>query len=322
MGEFFLPPLLTHLNTHMNYLILTPDGVGSTILQRLITMTLYMEKHNVMNTHELTNGIEIQNGVAGKNFDLEYTQSLKKITDILQQSHKQTALVSRVAKYHLDSRNDPIRDCEEFYQFLNNFFERKIMCVRENIFEYAMSWSIRERSGVLNVYSRQDRTKVSQVTDVDETYFLQKCQEYVNYQTWIEKNFPKLEKVSYESILKDGDAVMEKLTGHKNTFENHTGMPLSSIIEKEYDFLKNSFDSVSDPVEVKGLVKYRLMCKELNRKGIVKGVPLKNTTLTDKKKQIKNFDVCLDKFYGFAKNHNWIDQSHATYDFWNGTHIC
>ena len=66
MGEFFLPPLLTHLNTHMNYLILTPDGVGSTILQRLITMTLYMEKHNVMNTHELTNGIEIQNGVAGK----------------------------------------------------------------------------------------------------------------------------------------------------------------------------------------------------------------------------------------------------------------
>ena len=206
----------------MNYLILTPDGVGSTILQRLITMTLYIEKHNVMNTHELTNGIEMQNGVAGKNFDLAYTQSLKQITEILQHSHKQTALVSRVAKYHLDYRNDPIGDCQDFYQFLNNFFEKKIMCVRENIFEYAMSWSIRDRSGVLNVYSREDRAKVSKVTEVDEIYFLQKCQEYVNYHTWIEKNFPGLEKVSYESILKDCDAVMERLTGHKNTFKNKT----------------------------------------------------------------------------------------------------
>ena len=32
----------------MNYLILTPDGVGSTILQRLITMTLYLENCDVM----------------------------------------------------------------------------------------------------------------------------------------------------------------------------------------------------------------------------------------------------------------------------------
>lgn len=306
----------------MNYLILTPDGVGSTILQRLITMTLYIEKHNVMNTHELTNGIEMQNGVAGKNFDLAYTQSLKQITDILQHSHKQTALVSRVAKYHLDYRNDPIGDCEDFYQFLNNFFEKKIMCVRENIFEYAMSWSIRDRSGVLNVYSREDRAKVSKVTEVDEIYFVQKCQEYVNYHTWIEKNFPGLEKVSYESILKDCDAVMERLTGHKNTFKNKTGITLSSIIEKEYDLLKDNFENVSDSTETKSLIRYRLLCKELNTKGIVRGVPLKNTTLIDKKKQIKNFDACLDKFYGFAKNHNWIDQSNATYDFWNGKHIC
>ena len=41
----------------MNILILTPDGVGSTILQRLLTMTLYLEKIKVVNTHELTNGL-------------------------------------------------------------------------------------------------------------------------------------------------------------------------------------------------------------------------------------------------------------------------
>ena len=43
----------------MNVLILTPDRVGSTLLQRLITV--YMNMHNfdqpVINLHELTNGL-------------------------------------------------------------------------------------------------------------------------------------------------------------------------------------------------------------------------------------------------------------------------
>ena len=71
----------------MNYLILTPDGVGSTILQRLLTMALYLENYTVQNTHELTNGIELDNGIAVKNFDLRYSQSLGKIANILHDSH-------------------------------------------------------------------------------------------------------------------------------------------------------------------------------------------------------------------------------------------
>ena len=43
----------------MNVLILTPDAVGSTLLQRLIT--IYMQFHSydrpVINLHELTNGL-------------------------------------------------------------------------------------------------------------------------------------------------------------------------------------------------------------------------------------------------------------------------
>ena len=50
-------------------------------------------------------------------------------------------------------------------------------------------------------------------------------------------------------------------------------------------------------------------------------MPMKNTTLSDKKMQIKNFDNCLTIFYKFAKQHNWIDQSKATYDFWNGKNV-
>lgn len=306
----------------MNYLVLTPDGVGSTILQRLITMTLYLEKHNVVNIHELTNGLELKNGIATKNFDLKYTQSLGEITSILCDSQVQTSLVSRLAKYHLDYRKDPANDCQDFYRFLHKHFGKKIMCVRENIFEYAMSWSIRNKSGVLNVYGKEDRTKVSQVSEVDENYFIQKCQHYVKYMEWIEHNFPKVETVSYENIVKDSDAVMQKLTGYRNTFTNKVGLPLSSILSKEYDFLRNNSENSLSNDESRALVRYRIVCNEMLHKNIIIGAPLKNTTLTDKKKQIKNFNSCLDKFYEFAKNYNWIDQSKATYDFWNEEHVC
>ena len=63
----------------MNFLILTPDGVGSTILQRLVTMALYLEKQPVMNTHELTNGLTLKDGLATKDFTLKYTQSFNKL---------------------------------------------------------------------------------------------------------------------------------------------------------------------------------------------------------------------------------------------------
>ena len=305
----------------MNYLVLTPDGVGSTILQRLITMTLYIENHNVQNTHELTNGLQLDDGIAVKNFELGYSQSLGEIANILHDSQAQTTLVSRLAKYHMDSREDPANDRQKFYKSLNGHFEKIIMCVRENIFEYAMSWSIREQSGVLNVYDEEDRDKVSQVSKVDELYFIKKCQDYVTYQKWIETNFPNIQNISYEDMLTNSDSIIKNLTGYENTFTNHFGITLNSIIKKEYSFLQSAGDLSNE--EARGLVRYRLTSKDMiNNKGIIFNLPLKNTTLTDKKNQIKNFDACLDKFYKFAKNHNWIDQSKATYDFWNEQHIC
>ena len=325
----------------MHYLFLTPDSVGSTILQRLTTMTLYLENHAVQNTHELSTGLALRNGVAvtphgedpydkisGLIYSLvqwntkRYHQRIGKTATILHQSNPQTELVSRLSKYHMDNRKDPVNEQQDFYKFLNGHFERKIMCVRENIFEYAMSWSIREQSGVLNVYDKEDRDKVSQVSEVDEKYFIQKCQQYVEYTEWVEHNFPNVETVSYENTIKDSDAVMQKLTGHQDTFTDKFGMSLSSILSNEYNFLRNRSESNMSNDEMKALVKYRQVCNEMLDKKIIFGVPLKNTTLTEKKNQIKNFNSCLDKFYKFAKNHNWIDQSKATYDFVNEERIC
>ena len=306
----------------MNYLILTPDGVGSTILQRLITMTLYLENCDVINTHELTNGLRLENNIAMKDFDIGYSQSLMEIANILQESQTQTSLVSRVAKYHLDSRKDTTKDCEDFYKLLNKHFEKKIMCIRENIFEYAMSWSIRKKSGVLNIMNRHDREKVDQVSEVDEKYFIDKCKKYVQYIEWIETYFPNVIKVSYEDTVKKSDEIMQKITGYTNTFIDKFGKSLSFMLASEYDFLKRRRQSNLTFEESKALSRYRIVCNEMVDRKIIISIPWKNTTLADKKKQIKNFNRCLDKFYMFAKNYNWIDQTKATYDFWNGEHLC
>tara|TARA_B100000941_G_scaffold285887_1_gene258575 strand:+ start:198 stop:1127 length:930 start_codon:yes stop_codon:yes gene_type:complete len=309
----------------MNYLILTPDGVGSTILQRLITTALYLEKQSVINTHELTNGLTIKNQVAIKDFGLQYEQSLPQIIDILNSSSKNISLVSRVAKYHLDRRQDNLDDQKQFFNFLNSFYQKKIMCVRENIFEYAMSWSIRNESKVLNVYTREDKKKVLDVSQVDENYFLRKCKDYVDYHSWIGKYFPSVEVVSYESMLKSIDRIIEQLTGYKNTFVNNFGVPLTTILKKEYDLfsaLVSNKNHALSKQETKALVKYKKTILDLMEKQIIGNSPIKNTTLKDKSKQIRNFKQCLDKFYVFAKNHNWIDQSNATYDFWNNEHLC
>ena len=44
----------------MNVLILTPDGVGSTLLQRVLTISMQLHEFDrpVINLHELTNGLE------------------------------------------------------------------------------------------------------------------------------------------------------------------------------------------------------------------------------------------------------------------------
>ena len=116
----------------MNVLILTPDRVGSTLLQRLIT--IYMQFHEfdqpVINLHELTNGIikyysPLFNAeVLGKSLDRGkwgYYQSLPEIRDLLDSvPHYKT---SRLALYHIRNREDSTADQMPFYEYLNdNFF--------------------------------------------------------------------------------------------------------------------------------------------------------------------------------------------------------
>jgi hypothetical protein len=180
----------------MNVLLLTPDRVGSTLLQRVLTVYLLGQNLDkpVINLHELSNGLikyynNIVNAeVLGKpnGTDWGYYQSLDEITDLLKSvEHYKT---SRLAHYHLVRRNDNIADQIKFYEYLNNNFYI-ISCRRENLFEYALSWAIQSHSKKLNVYRINEKIDTfldiykNKITVTKEAIFkyLDNYKKYINW---------------------------------------------------------------------------------------------------------------------------------------------
>jgi len=186
----------------MNVLILTPDRVGSTLLQRLLTV--YMQGKNfgspVINLHELTNGLvkyynhSFQQEMLGKpqrGTDWGYFQSLPEIVDMLEQAdHYKTA---RLAKYHIKIRNDSLDDQIKFYEYLNkNFYI--ISCRRKNLLEHGLSWALYSHSKKLNVYSPQEKISTFEniykggIT-VSQQGFEHHLRNYVQYVKWSDTYF-------------------------------------------------------------------------------------------------------------------------------------
>ena len=64
------------VETRNNFLVLTPDGVGSTYLQRALTVYLQCANLDYWNTHELLNGLEIKDGNLYKNWAGKYNQTV------------------------------------------------------------------------------------------------------------------------------------------------------------------------------------------------------------------------------------------------------
>lgn len=197
----------------MNVLILTPDRVGSTLLQRLITVYMQMHKYDqqVINLHELTNGLIkyysplFNKEVLGKPYDTPwgYHQSLSEITELLHSTdHYKT---TRLAHYHILNRRDSLADQVPFYQYLNdNFFI--ISAQRKNLLEHALSWGIHSHTKTLNVYSHQEKIDKfagiyqNQLT-IDPKVLTRYLDKYVKYQTWVEDHFTVSSYFEYETHL-------------------------------------------------------------------------------------------------------------------------
>jgi hypothetical protein len=196
----------------MNVLILTPDAVGSTLLQRLIT--IYMQFHNydrpVINLHELTNGLVKyynptfnQQVLGKKDGQWGYHQTLLEISELLKSTHHYKT--SRLAHYHIKNRQDTIKDQLSFYEYLNENF-LIISCRRHNVFEHALSWTLSKITKKLNVYSPEEKINsfIHLYQDgiiIDPTSLLQTLDAYKSYLEWCNNHFSISSYFYYEEHL-------------------------------------------------------------------------------------------------------------------------
>lgn len=200
----------------VNVTILTPDSVGSTLLQRVLTvqMTISDFDRPVINLHELTNGIEsvwnpeLQAMVLHKpkrSLERPYAQSLPEVVSLLD-THDHYK-VFRTAHYHMVRREDSVEHQKNFYEYLNqNSFV--ISARRKNLLEYGISWCMRDIFKRINFFSHYEKVTsmipcLRDPVNLDVERMISHLNHYVAYINWAETNFDIGSYYYYETHLPD-----------------------------------------------------------------------------------------------------------------------
>lgn len=283
-------------------LILTPDGVGSTLLQRAACAYGNL-KEIWINPHELTNGLTNKNGWLQKDWSLSYTQSLNEISNLI--LHEKNNMIVRLAHYHILKRKDSPIEAHNFYAALNENFEI-ISCHRRNIIEYAMSWAIRDLKNTLNVYSYDEKKKVHPANDsfeLNEKFIIKKLNDYLNYERWLFDNFNIKHKFYYENILSIDEFFASNLFNQGERFENQFGISL-----KDYCLLSNKHKDQLNTInkqELKSLIKLKIYFDKLVHLGYMPNtLPLKMNSFSTKIRKTKNFNSVLQTYNQWTKTTN------------------
>ena len=219
-----------HINIGMNVLILTPDRVGSSFLQRVIT--IYMNAHrydkNVINCHELVDGhlYKYYNPIFNQevlSYDYNHGhnrenlgkhQTLPEIIDLLETADH--FKVCRLTWFDLQQRmKDTESERIEFYNYLNSNFYIINGC-RRNLFEYALSWCIAKESRTMNVYSPQQKTeRFSKIYQdrihVDPEIFVHHLYQYLEYCQWASRCMKTAASFYYDEHISDIDKFVSGL---------------------------------------------------------------------------------------------------------------
>jgi hypothetical protein len=294
-----------------NYLILTPDGVGSTYLQRALTVYLHSAGLDYWNTHELLNGLGLLEENLYKDFNLGYSQTVPEICELIQSTNN--SLVSRIAQYHIYGRlKNKKENYQQFYNACNKKFDKIFYCTRDP-FEYALSWSIRNNTNVLNVYGIKERISVHG-EDVKQTldlkYFNQKLEQYSAYEYWAKDNFNITRAVNYDDNHCDVDSMMKELTGLDHNVEDRFGVSLQEYSTVRY--MTSMFVQTKDKKWIpeknkcKGTVELHKFIRKIafDHYKMPSNIPVKMNTMQDKQKRVTNFDDTVEVYNKWTSTTN------------------
>lgn len=316
----------------MNVLVLTPDRVGSTLLQRLITVYANINENGQplsINLHELTNGLAkyhnsiFNQTVLGKKSDSwGYHQSLAEIVSMIDSVDHD--VVSRLAHYHIKNRKDNIAEQLEFYRYLNeNFYI--IVARRKNLFEHAMSWCIATESKKLNVYNFDEKYETYQRIakhglNIQSESIEKYLNQYHEYLDWVDRHFHVNSYFEYERDLPNIENYILNLGVFKDfeytrCWADYFGISwdawnrmhyLLSLVPWQYYFSNEEKDFIKTNIDLYSATRVKI--QDLQDSGVlISGIPIKLHTLKQKAELITNISQCLDHY-----NH-WIGVNRPSY---------
>lgn len=300
----------------MNLLILTPDRVGSTLLQRLITAYAVLNQNHsplTINLHELTNGLVCYHNttfdrkVLGKKDNAwGYHQSLETVVSLMQTAGHDITV--RLAHYHIKRRGDSIGSQLSFYQWLNeNFYI--VATRRQNLFEHAVSWAIVGHSKHLNVYNHESKyqafREINQGIEIQPEVMSKYLRQYQEYLDWVDRNFEVNAWFDYERDLPCVEDFILNLgpfaTTPKIKWQDRWDISFSdwnrmhyllSLIKFDREFSEEEKQFMATHVEL--YTQARIWIQDLQDAGVViNGIPIKLHTLQEKAHIVKNIDQCL-----------------------------
>ena len=222
----------------MNVLILTPDRVGSNLLQRVLTVYMLRQGFGrpVRNLHEITTGIikyydtDLKQEVLAKpKSNWGYYQTLSEISSMITSVDHYTT--SRLAHYNMVRRQDPIGEQLNFYEFLNqNFYI--ISCRRRNVFEHVLSWGILTHSKQLNAYSANEKIEAFQNIyangiELQEPSMIKYLDQYRDYLIWVDRYFEVQSYFNYEDSINNLEEYilnLDFMTRNNNTWKDMFGV--------------------------------------------------------------------------------------------------
>ena len=234
----------------MNVLIITPDRVGSTFLQR--TLTTYMNACEydkpVINIHGLLEGLvkyhnthynqEVLGSCRSEEFEDRYNdnnpQSFSEVLEMLKAVDHYK--VARITYLDLCTVRDTFgaNGLDELYTYLNDNFYI-IDTRRTNLFEYVLSWMIAKNSYKMNVVSQEEKVKhfkhiYKNKINVDTEVMIHHLYQYKEYLDWSKKNFNVDKTWIYEEHISNVD----KFINSCNLFPDNKHIRWSDIFGIEF----------------------------------------------------------------------------------------
>jgi hypothetical protein len=239
----------------------------------------------------------------------QYSQSVNEICSLLESTSN--SLVSRIAQYHISYRlKNKKENYQQLYDTCNSKFDKIFYCTR-NPFEYALSWSIRKNTNVLNVYSIKERINVhgediKQTLDLE--YFNQKLEQYSAYEYWAQDNFNITRAVDYDDNHRDVDSMMKELTGLDHSVKDRFGVSLQDYSTARYmtSMYTQTKDKkyLLDKDKALKVLKLYSFITSFHREILPSNIPVKMNTLRDKQKRVVNFDDAVEVYNKWTSTTN------------------